>query len=324
MAQMGISKQELRRKGIKFDSQGSLQSSAEETMRAFERIIYEKYDSAYRKSTTTSEAMAASITDSFQQIQRSMGATLNDGLKPFVAGLGEMMDKVSKSNLPQLFATDLLAPFKLLYDGTEQSKQGLIDFMAVLAALANVLPAMATRIGQNLREIADPQRSPLQRLDAMVRVATSLNPSQQAFDVGAQFYKDFERYSKAAQTPAKGGKSAIDESQRLKPFMDVRNQMPEDKEHKKSVTHHLQRIASNTRRSADLLDLRNQTLGGGRLGALGITGAEISAAGGRVHTDLSKAKPISGDSMITRGIRQMISNNLGFAVNGGRSLPIRN
>lgn len=85
----------------------------------------------------------------------------------------------------------------------------------------------------------------------------------------------------------------------------------------------LQRIESNTRRSADALDLRNQTLGGGRLGQLGITGSELAGMGMRTQNDLSRAKPISADTMVTRGIKQMIQNNLGFAVNGGRAIPTR-
>ena len=85
----------------------------------------------------------------------------------------------------------------------------------------------------------------------------------------------------------------------------------------------LQRIESNTRRSADALDLRTQTIGGGALGKLGITGTELSAMGMRNQSELSRAKPISSDTMVTRGIKQMIQNNLSFAVNGGRSMPVR-
>lgn len=95
-----------------------------------------------------------------------------------------------------------------------------------------------------------------------------------------------------------------------------------DKKHKETKDL-LQKIESNTKRSADVLDLRNQTLGGGRLGQLGITGSELSGMGMRVQTELSKAKPISSDTMVTRGIKQMIQNNLSFAVNGGRSIPVR-
>lgn len=85
----------------------------------------------------------------------------------------------------------------------------------------------------------------------------------------------------------------------------------------------LQRIESNTRRSADALDLRIQTLGGGALGKLGVTGSELAGMGMSTQTDLSRAKPISSDTMVTRGIKQMIQNNLGFAVNGGRTIPVR-
>ena len=97
-----------------------------------------------------------------------------------------------------------------------------------------------------------------------------------------------------------------------------------DADKKSKETHKtLQRIESNTRRSADALDLRTQTIGGGRLGALGVTGTELAGMGVRTQTELSRAKPVSSDTMVTRGIKQMIQNNLSFAVNGGRSLPVR-
>ena len=95
----------------------------------------------------------------------------------------------------------------------------------------------------------------------------------------------------------------------------------EDKAEKSRKT--LQKIEANTRRSADALDLRTQTIGGGKLGALGVTGTELAAMGMRASNDMTRAKPISADSMVNRGIKQMIQNNLGFAVNGGRSLPVR-
>lgn len=98
----------------------------------------------------------------------------------------------------------------------------------------------------------------------------------------------------------------------------------DDADKKAKKTHDtLQRIENNTRRSADALDLRIQTLGGGALGKLGVTGSELASMGMRTQTDLSRAKPISSDTMITRGIKQMIQNNLGFAVNGGRTIPVR-
>lgn len=47
----------------------------------------------------------------------------------------------------------------------------------------------------------------------------------------------------------------------------------------KSMEGHLFEIAKNTGSTRDLLDLRKQTFGGGRLGAIGVTAAEIQSAG---------------------------------------------
>ena len=48
----------------------------------------------------------------------------------------------------------------------------------------------------------------------------------------------------------------------------------------KSVTDILGRIADNTRTTADALTLRRETLGGGKLGALGVTAGELAVGGG--------------------------------------------
>jgi hypothetical protein len=45
----------------------------------------------------------------------------------------------------------------------------------------------------------------------------------------------------------------------------------------KSMEGHLYEIAKNTGSTRDLLDLRKQTFGGGRLGAIGVTAAELNA-----------------------------------------------
>lgn len=47
----------------------------------------------------------------------------------------------------------------------------------------------------------------------------------------------------------------------------------------KSMEGHLFEIAKNTGSTRDLLDLRKQTFGGGRLGAIGVTASEIATAG---------------------------------------------
>jgi hypothetical protein len=91
----------------------------------------------------------------------------------------------------------------------------------------------------------------------------------------------------------------------------------------KDVKSNLQKIEANTKKSADLLDLRRQTLGGGEMGRLGITGAELAGMGMNYRSEITKVKPIRGDTMVTRGIKDMIQNNILFAVNGGQGMPVR-
>ncbi len=75
----------------------------------------------------------------------------------------------------------------------------------------------------------------------------------------------------------------------------------------------LKEIARNTRETADILSLRRQTLGGGDLAALGVTGAEI-ASQRRVNGERAMARYRAGqawrDQMPTRGIEGAVSQLL--------------
>jgi hypothetical protein len=320
MAQMGVSKTDLGREGIKFDSQGSLLSSTEETMAAFEHIIMTKYDGAYQASTTTTDAMVASITDSFQEINRVVGETTNTGLKPFISTFGEMVSKIAGSALPEMFASDLLRPLELL---TGSAKDAVMTFQVLAAsvlAFANIVPNAMMIVADAIKKIQ--HGTLLEKAEGIL----SLKPGAIAAKLGKLAVEDTKRYYYAMQVPRDTG--GINTANKTKPFVVGGGApKPEDdtkeKKHKKAVEHHLERISNNTRKSADLLDLRNQTIGGGRLGALGLTGPELATTNSRIHTDLSRARPMSADSMVTRGIKLMIQNGMGFAVNGGRTVPVR-
>jgi hypothetical protein len=321
MAQMGISKRDLAAEGIKFDKQGSLLSSAEATMTAFERIIYTKFDAAYKASTTTTEAMQASITDSFQSIQRSMGMAVNEGLKPFISVFGTLMETVANSNFAKFFGEDLIRPLIDFSSSIYDIKTEIISLFAAIAATATIMPQMFANMIAGFKALKNMRSIP----DMIEGLKTFTKPFLIEEWVNLAKTRAFE-YAGSMLMPT-NGLGVIDEAQKRKPFLPSGGPaLPEDsktKKHKATVEHHLQRISNNTKKSADLLDLRNQTIGGGRLAALGITGAELASSGMRVRTELNKARPVSGDSMVTRGIKQMIQNNLGFAVNGGRSVPVR-
>lgn len=325
MAQMGISKNDLRREGIKFDSQNSLISSAEETGAAFQRIIYRKFQGAYEQSTTTMDAMVASITDSMETIQRVMGKTVNDAMKPFVISLGQIANKIGESNFPKMFAEDMMKPFQTFGKIIGETDDAIKGFMATLAAMANIVPGYFAKIFGLVEKVKS--GTPLEKIAAAAQLGSEAmkQPGQRLFDTVLRFIEDRNRYLGVMNPPKPPpGPSSKDDPSKRKMFPD---QLPEDKKedkkHKKEVESHLSRISNNTRKTADVLDLRNQTLGGGRIGSLGITGAELASMGMRSHNELSKAKPMSGDTMVNRGIRQMIQNNIGFAVNGGRAIPVR-
>lgn len=322
MSQMGISKGELAQRGIKFDSQGALLSSAEETLTAFETLVRRKFEGAYQASTTTSEAMRASIQDSFEGIQRTFGMVVNEGMKPFEKAFGEMLGQITQSNFAQIVAQDMMRPLSLLSGALNDAQDAFAIFVAGLGATVNIIPGMISRTIEAFQTLKSGTFK--EKMLAYMQLRSGLGGA--AALAGKDFAVRFKEYYETLKY--KPVSDAIDTSQMTKPWGGPPAlQDPDkakDKKHKEKVEKSLERIQNNTRKSADLLDLRNQTIGGGRLAQLGVTGAELAGMGMRVNNDYNRPKPISADTMVTRGIKQMISNNIGFAVNGGRSVPVRN
>jgi hypothetical protein len=91
---------------------------------------------------------------------------------------------------------------------------------------------------------------------------------------------------------------------------------PEDKDKKDKTKRTLEKIESNTRKSAELLDLRRQTIGGGEIAALGITGAEIAGMGLKNRSEISLRSPIRPDTQVIRGIKDLVYGNMNFALQG--------
>lgn len=326
MGAMGVSKGDLTKKGIKFDNQGSLISSAESTMLAFEQIINEKFSGAIKKSAETTQAMEATITDSMQMIQRAFGETTNNALKPFLMGLGDIFKSIADSQFPQLFAEQMMKPLQALVGIGGDVKSVFLDVLAVLASMANVLPRNLSYIIKEWNNVSKDQSimGGLQRVGS--RSMTLLTAPFRLFDPTGKttgetgnIMKDFETFRFALE--AKKTTAGVNTARALLPF-GAESKIKADKD-TKDVKSHLQKIESNTKKSADLLDLRRQTLGGGEMGRLGITGAELAGMGMQYRSEITKVKPIRGDTMVTRGIKDMIQNNILFAVNGGQGMPVR-
>jgi tape measure domain-containing protein len=78
----------------------------------------------------------------------------------------------------------------------------------------------------------------------------------------------------------------------------------------------LDKIEKNTRRAADFMDLRNQSIGGGPIANLGLTGAEYAGMGMRPRESIKLRSPISADTQIIRGLQDLMYGNMGFQTNG--------
>jgi len=326
MGAMGVSKGDLTKKGIKFDNQGSLISSAETTMIAFEQIINEKFSGAIKKSAETTQAMEATITDSMQMIQRAFGETTNNALKPFLMGIGEIFKSIADSQFPQIFASQMMKPLEALIGIGGDVKSVFMDILAVLASIANVLPRNLSYIIKEWNAVSKDQSimGGLQRVGSRSMTLLTapfrlLDPTGKTTGDTGNIMKDFETFRFALEAKKPG--ASVNAARALMPF-GAESKIKADKD-SKDVKSNLQKIESNTKKSADLLDLRRQTLGGGEMGRLGITGAELAGMGMQYRSEITKVKPIRGDTMVTRGIKDMIQNNILFAVNGGQGMPVR-
>jgi hypothetical protein len=321
MGAMGVSKGDLTKKGIKFDSQGSLISSAEVTMLAFERIINEKFSGAIKKSAETTQAMEATITDSMQMIQRAFGETTNNALKPFLISLGSIFKSIADSQFPKLFAEQMMKPLQALVGVGDSLKSVFLDVLATLASIANVIPRNLTNLITQFRDIQK-EKNLLTKAGMIGELAYKFTPGgimEGGVSEGYAFAEDFKKFRRSFEMKRPG--ATVNEARALLPF-GAESKIKADKD-SKDVKSNLQKIESNTKKSADLLDLRRQTLGGGEMGRLGITGAELAGMGMNYRSEITKVKPIRGDTMVTRGIKDMIQNNILFAVNGGQGMPVR-
>jgi tape measure domain-containing protein len=92
----------------------------------------------------------------------------------------------------------------------------------------------------------------------------------------------------AADTAAKAGKSTEGKGGLINTMVDIATYAARMQaafvDMAKSMEGHLFEIAKNTGSTRDLLDLRKQTFGGGRLGAIGVTAAELNAGNNPTNT----------------------------------------
>lgn len=90
MAAMGLQRRDFAQQGIRFDGNGKLLSTAEESLKALERIVNDRFGNIFEQMANTPEAKRASLEDAGQRALRIIG----DGM---LKTQGPIVDAITKS-----------------------------------------------------------------------------------------------------------------------------------------------------------------------------------------------------------------------------------
>lgn len=313
---MGITKQQLQARGVKFDKGGGLLSSTETVMVAMEKIINGKFGKIFELTKDDASSMAASLQDSFDGIQQKVGLATEKGLKPFYQALVGILGVVEQGSFLEAFTNDMIAPITELGGIMLNAKEIVIGFAAAFAAAMATMVHSLGRLPRGLSKVFGSGRSMKERLGGLYDIAGTVVPGVAAQDDAAYFTSKTQEYMyRMLDTGAMAGvqskKGLKDPFGGIKPFGGGGDGSDGTK-----TKRTLEKIESNTRKSAELLDLRRQTIGGGEIAALGVTGAEIAGMGLKNRSEITLRSPIRPDTQVIRGIKDLVYGNMNFAIQG--------
>lgn len=314
---MGITKKQLSAEGVKFDKSGGLISSTEKVMLAMEKIINTKYAKVIKETANTTEALRATVQDAFEGIQRYIGIAINEGIKPFEQTLGKVLGMIEGSMFPEAVAKNLISPITALSDNLKTLEDQMKYTIATFAALGTLTPKNLSAVIKDLKD-ADKQDWFTGFFTKVGIYSTALprliDPT--GFTTGSgglggligEYLKSMDR---KRPTTGINKKRVTDPFGGIDPFKGG-DGTDDGKKNKRT----LEKIESNTKKSAELLDLRRQTIGGGEIASLGITGAEIAGMGLKNRSEISLRSPIRPDTQVIRGIKDLVYGNMNFALQG--------
>jgi len=310
---MGITKAALKRQGVQFKG-SELISSTETVMVAMEKIINGKFGKIFELTKDDASSMAASIQDAFDGIQQKVGIATEQGLKPFYQALVGILGVLEQGSFADAFAKDMIAPMTELGGIMLNAKEIVIGFAAAFAAAMATMVHSLSRLPRGLSKVFGPGKSMKERLSGLAEVGMSVVPGGAVGDDAAYFASKTQEYMyrmlDVAPT-ASGKKGMKDPFGGILPFG-----AGDDGSDKSKAKRTLEKIENNTRKSAELLDLRRQTIGGGEIASLGITGAEIAGMGLKNRSEISLRSPIRPDTQVIRGIKDLVYGNMNFAIQG--------
>ena len=314
LSAFGLSKSMFATEGIKFDAGGSLVSSARETFDALNRIIDTKYSAIMDKMAGTTETKLATLTDKWEGALRMIGGKLITILTPFIEYASTFIDKITNSGALSMLVDRFMLPMtglaKSFSSGDMQA--GLDRLLATVAAFISSIPVILQSTFENIGKLFQNIFANIQKfMNAGQQGAYRRKTEDLAWSeffgriTHEQFVKEQAKldtqYGVNApsdlMTGVDFGKVFTDTqkfvgdivgkmqttnlpktaTEAVKPKGPVGNIADTAKASEGTTDDLLLRIATNTKDTADALTLRRETLGGGAMGAIGLTGAEVGA-----------------------------------------------
>lgn len=300
LSMFGLNKAMLQSEGLKFDKNGALLSSASEALDALQRLIEKKYGNIFNMMGGTTKAGLATVQDAYTQLLESFGQLELAAFKTLAPPIIEMMGKLTEfmnalktdGSVAQGVMKALAA--SLAFAGSMQVINGLKMLIPIFQGISKALKAVAA--GEALV-------SALGGWAGIGKVAAGLVVAGGAIWAMDQMFNSMEKgngmkgdaadLQKAisgggtpgvsnpmatAGTGRKDGSMAwIEGMARI--FSTAAMVAIESSKFRTGMDDYLAQIAKNTGTTADLLDLRKQTFGGGALGAMGVTAAELREGG---------------------------------------------
>lgn len=301
LGMFGINKSMLAAEGMKFDKNGALLSSAREAMDALERLIEKRYGDIFDKLGKTGGASLASVKDAYDSLLISFGALELTAFKALAPPIIEMTDSLTKfldglktnGSIAQTIMKGLAAT--LAFVGSMQVISGLKSLVTVFNAIAKSLKMIAA--GEALV-------SALGGWAGIGKVAVGLVAAGAAIYGMDALFNSMEKGNNMSGSVtdlhnAMGGKPGTGNANPMategtgrkdgsmawiegmaRIFSTAGMIAGESAKFRTGMEDYLAQIAKNTGTTADLLDLRKQTFGGGALGSMGVTAAELREGGG--------------------------------------------
>ena len=300
LSMFGLSKKDFAGEGITFDKNGTLISSATETLDALFRVIDKKYGGMTERMAKNTNSQMATIVDSFEQLKVKVGDIFGAGLALVTPHITKGLEDITKffdsvktnGSAAQFILIGIAASLAAIT--AIQIVNGIVTLTKVMKGLANGLKLIA--LGEALVQALAGPAGIAKVLAGVVAAGAAAYGMNAIFDTmeksGASSggtgapagltpptttdigKKAGEAAGAAKSTEGKGGgliNTMVDiaayAARMQAAFVDMA----------KSMEGHLFEIAKNTGSTRDLLDLRKQTFGGGRLGAIGVTASELNA-----------------------------------------------